>query len=139
MLPPGRRKFAVPDLRCWPKHLREEQMSDVNDRAGFELGCKLFYLAHWFNLNSAELGALLENAPVCTLGQLLELVFVLQEANPDEHNASVEEWCRTAQEELHGLTPCDAVKRGEPGRVVALVRKLGKLPSVDDNCVTDEM
>lgn len=108
-------------------------MSIQNSRAGFEFGCTLFYAAHWFHLEQDDVALLV----CCVDGRsrltvLVALVDALREANPDGHNASIEQWCSTALSALDGASPAQLVKNGRAEEVLALVKALGKLPSCDE-------
>lgn len=100
----------------------------MNDRKGFEFGCKLFYCTHWLALDQDDFGRLLAGNPAAALNELMELVDVLQEANPESHSACLETWCRTEHELLDAQTPAQCVSKGQVRRVIDLVRSLGKLP-----------
>lgn len=95
---------------------------------GFEFGCKMFYVAHWFRLDQHDFSRLLSSGAAAGVQLLCDLEQALQEANPEDHNACIEQWCWAPQEQLSGKSPSDLIKGGRGQEVIALVKALGKLP-----------
>lgn len=105
-------------------------MSNLNQAESFNVGCTLFYAAHWFQLGLAEFRRLVVgDTDGSGLEVLVGLVGDLQRANPDDHNASVEQWCSTPNIAFGGLSPAALVAAGRANEVRVLVSSLGQLPS----------
>jgi hypothetical protein len=97
-----------------------------NSREPWELGCKLFYAAHWFALTAPDLTRLLAQAET-GLKELLTLVEALQEVNDEDCNAPIENWCATPNPALSDRTPAQCVREGDGAAVLSVVKAAGKL------------
>jgi len=101
-------------------------VSESNSREPWDLGCKLFYAAHWFALTTPVLARLLADAE-SGLMNLLALVEALQEANEEDCNAPIENWCATPNPALSDRTPAQCVQDGDGAAVLSVVKAAAKL------------
>ncbi len=98
----------------------EQNIQELNSH---QLGCKLFYLAHWFELNTQDIWNLFRQSRE-QLEEVLALLCRIEETFDADTNEEIEIWCREANAALDGRTPSSALKSGDLKALHEAIRQI---------------
>jgi len=90
--------------------------------SGWELGCRLLYFVHWFNLSQEDLAAILSQPDA--LQQMCTLIGTVQNVFDSDTNQPIEDWARQSNADLNGQSPADYVRSGRLEAIVNLNTRL---------------